>query len=170
VSHRDLADLGTHLSPENRDSYVRDADVHLSLWSFRDSNNSPGTLPARGGFVNNASPPPRSRGPDKILPAKGARRITHLSDFWKALGEAPAPGPRPGSSVRTAPRSRRGPAAFADQMLPHREVAPRPDPVGRTLDGPAFGEPTVPGDALDGDPKGLALPQRSRCFPTRAGR
>ena len=89
MSHRDLADLGTHLSPENRDSYVRDADVHLSLWSFRDSNNSPGTLPARGGFVNNASPPPRSRGPDKILPAKGARRITHLSDFWKALGEVP---------------------------------------------------------------------------------
>ena len=58
-----------------------------------------------------------------------------------------------------------GPAAFADQMLPRREVAPRPDPVGRTLDDRAFGEPTVPGDALDGEPKGLALPQRSRWTP-----
>jgi hypothetical protein len=52
MSHRDRANLGTHLSPENRDPYVRDTDVHLSLRSFRDSNNSPGTLPAREGFVN----------------------------------------------------------------------------------------------------------------------
>jgi len=34
-----------------------------------------------------------------------------------------------------------GPAAFADQVLPGREVAARPDPVGRGLDRPALGEP-----------------------------
>jgi hypothetical protein len=52
VSHRDRPDLGTHLSlGENRGSYVRATDLHLSLRSFRD-NHSQSTLPLRNEFVN----------------------------------------------------------------------------------------------------------------------
>ncbi len=52
MSHRDRTDLGTHLSRgENRGSYVRATDLHLSLRSFRD-NNSQSTLPPCDGFVN----------------------------------------------------------------------------------------------------------------------
>jgi hypothetical protein len=55
MSHRDRTDLGTHLSRgENRGSYVRATDRHLSLRSFRD-NNSQGTLPLCGRFVNGGS-------------------------------------------------------------------------------------------------------------------
>jgi hypothetical protein len=52
MSHRDLPDLGTHLSlGENRGSYVRATDRHLSLRSFRD-NISQSTLPLCNEFVN----------------------------------------------------------------------------------------------------------------------
>ena len=52
MSHCDRADLGTHLSlGENRGSYVRATDRHLSLRSFRD-NNSQSTLPPCDEFVN----------------------------------------------------------------------------------------------------------------------
>src|ERR687893_2089431 len=52
MSHRDRTDLGTHLSRgENRGSYVRATDLHLSLRSFRD-NNSQSTLPLCDEFVN----------------------------------------------------------------------------------------------------------------------
>ena len=52
MSHRDHTDLGTHLSlGENRGSYVRATDFHLSLRSFRD-NNSQSTLPLCDEFVN----------------------------------------------------------------------------------------------------------------------
>jgi hypothetical protein len=52
MSHRDRADLGTHLSlGENRGSYVDATPLHLSVRSFRD-NNSQSTLPPRGGSVN----------------------------------------------------------------------------------------------------------------------
>jgi hypothetical protein len=55
MSHRDRTDLGTHLSRgENRGSYVRATDRHLSLRSFRDIN-SPSTLPLCGRFVNGES-------------------------------------------------------------------------------------------------------------------
>ena len=37
-SHRDLADLGTHLSPEHRNTYVRATDVHQSFSPLRDNN------------------------------------------------------------------------------------------------------------------------------------
>src|SRR5215217_6076829 len=37
-SHRDLADLGTHLSPEHRNPYVSDTDVHQSFDPWRDNN------------------------------------------------------------------------------------------------------------------------------------
>ena len=52
MSHRDRTDLGTHLSlGENRGSYVRATDRHLSLRSFRD-NYSQSTLPLWNEFVN----------------------------------------------------------------------------------------------------------------------
>ena len=52
MSHRDRPDFGTHLSlGENRGSYVRATDRHLSLRSFRD-NHSQSTLPLWDGFVN----------------------------------------------------------------------------------------------------------------------
>ena len=52
MSHRDRSDLGTHLSRgENRGSYVRATDLHLSLRSFRD-NYSQSTLPLWNEFVN----------------------------------------------------------------------------------------------------------------------
>jgi hypothetical protein len=36
-SHRDRADLGTHLSPEHRNIYVRDSDVHQLFGPFGDN-------------------------------------------------------------------------------------------------------------------------------------
>ena len=51
-SHRDRADLGTHLSPEHRNSYVRDSDVHQPISPFRDNNITKSTLPSRGEPVN----------------------------------------------------------------------------------------------------------------------
>ena len=52
MSHRDRADLGTHLSRgENRGSYVDEADLHLSLRSFRDDNDQI-TLSPRRWIVN----------------------------------------------------------------------------------------------------------------------
>lgn len=52
MSHRDRTDLGTHLSlGENRGSYVRATDLHLSLRSLRDNYNQ-STLPPCDGFVN----------------------------------------------------------------------------------------------------------------------
>ena len=56
MSHRDHADLGTHLSPENRDPYVRDADVHLSLSVLSRLYNNQSTLPAGQGPVNSVFP------------------------------------------------------------------------------------------------------------------
>src|SRR5918994_7511310 len=39
-SHRDLADLGTHLSREHRVPYVRKMDVHQSFSPLRDNNTA----------------------------------------------------------------------------------------------------------------------------------
>src|SRR5829696_2435542 len=50
-SHRDLVDLGTHLSREHRYPYVRDKDVHQSFGPLRD-NNIASTLPSRRELVN----------------------------------------------------------------------------------------------------------------------
>ena len=50
-SHRDLMDLGTHLSREHRNPYVRDKDVHQSFSPLRD-NNIVSTLPSRRELVN----------------------------------------------------------------------------------------------------------------------
>src|SRR5215207_5116898 len=50
-SHRDLADLGTHLSPEHRNTYVRATDVHQSFSPSRD-NNIEDTLPPSREIVN----------------------------------------------------------------------------------------------------------------------
>jgi hypothetical protein len=50
-SHRDLADLGTHLSPEHRNTYVRVTDVHQSFSPLCD-NNIARTLPSHRELVN----------------------------------------------------------------------------------------------------------------------
>jgi hypothetical protein len=50
-SHRNLTDLGTHLSREHRNPYVRDKDVHQSFSPLRD-NNIVSTLPSRRELVN----------------------------------------------------------------------------------------------------------------------
>jgi hypothetical protein len=39
-SHRDLTDLGTHLSREHRNPYVRHTDVHQSFGPLRDNNTA----------------------------------------------------------------------------------------------------------------------------------
>jgi hypothetical protein len=81
MSHRDHADLGTHLSPEHRVSYVRDADVHLSLRSFRDPTTARALYPPAGAL---STTPALRRGAEalgRMLPAASARRIPHLSDF-----------------------------------------------------------------------------------------
>jgi hypothetical protein len=44
-SHRDRADLGTHLSPEHRNSYVRDSDVHQTFSPLRDDNTTEALYP-----------------------------------------------------------------------------------------------------------------------------
>jgi hypothetical protein len=87
MSHRDRTDLGTHLSlGENRGSYVRATDSHLSLRSFRD-NNSQSTLPLREDSVNRLARLGGADAPNRILPLVKAQRITHLSDFSKLFAE-----------------------------------------------------------------------------------
>jgi hypothetical protein len=81
TSHRDRADLGTHLSPERRVSYVRDADVHLFLRSFRDPTTARALYPPARALSTTPALRRGAEAPDRILPAAEARRITHLSDF-----------------------------------------------------------------------------------------
>src|SRR5215210_4308174 len=85
MSYRDHADLGTHLSPENRGSYVREADVHLSLRSFRDPTTTRALYPPAEALSTTSVLRRGTEAPGKILPATGARRITHLSDFSRSF-------------------------------------------------------------------------------------
>src|SRR5918997_6155826 len=84
MSHRDRADLGTHLSlGENRGSYVRATDRHLSLRSFRDSN-SQSTLPLCGRFVNEKSCGGEVElAGDLDAPLDGARDGTKIGVYFK---------------------------------------------------------------------------------------
>jgi hypothetical protein len=97
MSHRDRTDLGTHLSRgENRGSYVRATDFHLSLRSFRD-NNSQSTLPLREGSVNRRAILGGADAPSRILPPAKARRITQMSDFSKLFAEYEKAGAQRGA-------------------------------------------------------------------------
>jgi hypothetical protein len=60
-SHRDRADLGTHLSPEHRNSYVRDSDVHQPIRPLRDNNITEALYPPGVNLSTpNFLPDPRS--------------------------------------------------------------------------------------------------------------
>src|SRR5215212_197890 len=81
MSHRDHADLGTHLSRgENRGSYVGATD-HQSLRSFRDSTTARALYPPAEALSTACSLRRGTEAPEKIMPAVEADRITQMSDF-----------------------------------------------------------------------------------------